>query len=87
MSIMVSSPYRHSIATVWLKEGKTIRGIQKQLGHKNLNTTQIYMDYFDDDRKREFAKYIEPNERDIMKQIRELNEEIIKLKDMMKVKS
>ncbi len=45
---------RHSIATIWLKEGKTIRGIQKQLGHTNLNTTQIYMDYFDDERKRDF---------------------------------
>lgn len=45
---------RHSIATIWLKEGKPIRGIQKQLGHRSLNTTQIYLDYFDDDRKRDF---------------------------------
>jgi len=45
---------RHSVATIWLKEGKPIRGIQKQLGHKNLNTTQIYLDYFDDDRKLDF---------------------------------
>ena len=44
---------RHSIATIWLKEGKSIRGIQKQLGHKSLNTTQIYLDYFDDDRKKD----------------------------------
>ena len=46
---------RHSIATIWLKEGKPIRGIQKQLGHTSLNTTQIYLDYFDDDRKNDFG--------------------------------
>ena len=55
---------RHSIATIWHKEGKPIRGIQKQLGHKNLNTTQIYMDYFNDDRKREFGGRINNSEID-----------------------
>ncbi len=46
---------RHSVATIWLKEGKPVRGIQKQLGHKSLVTTQIYLDYFDDDRKIDFS--------------------------------
>ena len=46
---------RHSVATIWLKEGKHVRGIQKQLGHKSLVTTQIYLDYFDDDRKKDFS--------------------------------
>ncbi len=45
---------RHSIATIWLKENKPVRGIQKQLGHKSLVTTQIYLDYFDEDRKKDF---------------------------------
>jgi len=50
-------PYclRHSIATIWLKEGKPIRGIQKQLGYRSLVTTQIYLDYFDEDRKKDFG--------------------------------
>ena len=46
---------RHSVATIWLKEGKPVRGIQKQLGHKSLVTTQIYLDYFDEDRKKDFG--------------------------------
>jgi len=45
----------HSIASIWLKEGKSIRGVQKQLSHKSLITTQIYMDYFDDEKKRIFV--------------------------------
>ena len=70
---------RHSIATVWLKEGKTIRGIQKQLGHKNLNTTQIYMDYFDDDRKREFGE----DGHIISKKIEILSRELEKLRKVV----
>ncbi|MBA7492301.1 Tyrosine recombinase XerC [subsurface metagenome] len=67
---------RHSIATIWLKEGRNIRGIQKQLGHKNLNTTQIYMDYFDDERKKDFTK----TESDIAKKLGTLKkEELIKI--------
>ena len=69
---------RHSIATVWLKEGKTIRGIQKQLGHKNLNTTQIYMDYFDDDRKREFGEKLDNT--DIENKLESLYKEINNIK-------
>ncbi|GAH98888.1 unnamed protein product, partial [marine sediment metagenome] len=53
--------FRHSFATIWLKEGKPIRGIQKQLGHKSLVTTQIYLDYFDEDRKKDFSDNIKGN--------------------------
>jgi integrase/recombinase XerD len=67
---------RHSIATIWLKEGKPIRGIQKQLGHTNLNTTQIYMNYFDDERKREFSG----SDKNITKKIEELSNALEKLK-------
>ena len=74
---------RHSIAALWLKEGKTIRGIQKQLGHKNLNTTQIYMDYFDDDRKREFGDRI--NNSEIDDKLAVLYREIKKIKETIKV--
>ncbi len=72
---------RHSIATIWLKEGKPIRGIQKQLGHKNLNTTQIYMDYFDDDRKEEFSK----SDKNIIKRIEELSNGLEKLRIVLKI--
>ena len=71
---------RHSIATIWLKEGKPIRGIQQQLGHNNLNTTQIYMDYFDDERKLEFGKDISYNRNKIDKKIKDLVQEINILK-------
>jgi len=70
---------RHSIATIWLKEGKPIRGIQKQLGHKSLNTTQIYLDYFDDDRKKDFG-LVEKNNNKVEEEIRLLVGEINKLK-------
>jgi len=72
---------RHSIATVWLKEGKPIRGIQRQLGHKNLNTTQIYMDYFDDDRKKDFGE----DNKKMRKKIEELEKELEKLRGVIKV--
>ncbi len=71
---------RHSIATIWLKEGKPIRGIQKQLGHKSLATTQIYMDYFDDDRKKDFTG----NESDIPRKLKELSKELESLKGITK---
>jgi site-specific recombinase XerD len=70
---------RHSIATIWLKEGKPIRGIQKQLGHKNLNTTQIYMDYFDDMRKMDFIDE-SSNNKDMKERIKKLMLEIETIK-------
>jgi len=67
---------RHSITTIWLKEGKNIRGIQKQLGHKSLNTTQIYLDYFDDERKKDFII----DKSDTLYKIELLEKELIALK-------
>jgi len=69
---------RHSITTIWLKEGRNIRGIQKQLGHKNLNTTQIYLDYFDDERKKDFTK--DKSKSDILNKIELLEKELTALK-------
>lgn len=67
---------RHSITTIWLKEGRNIRGIQKQLGHRSLNTTQIYLDYFDDERKKDFSK----DRSNILDKIEFLEKELITLK-------
>ena len=74
---------RHSIATIWLKEGKPIRGIQKQLGHKSLNTTQIYLDYFDDDRKKDFGLIMEDNNINFNEKIKILSKEIEILKNSL----
>jgi len=67
---------RHSITTIWLKEGRNIRGIQKQLGHRSLNTTQIYLDYFDDERRKDFSK----DRSNILDKIEFLEKELITLK-------
>lgn len=67
---------RHSITTIWLKEGRNIRGIQRQLGHRSLNTTQIYLDYFDDERKKDFSK----DRSNILDKIEFLEKELITLK-------
>lgn len=70
---------RHSIATIWLKESKPISGIQKQLGHTSLSTTQIYMDYFNDDRKSDFID----SDNNIVRKIEELGKELEKLKSII----
>jgi len=73
----------HSIATIWLKEGKPVRGIQKQLGHKSLVTTQIYLDYFDEDRKKDFGSVELLENIDSAKSMRYILDEIIMLKKAM----
>jgi len=73
---------RHSVATVWLKEGKPIRGIQKQLGHKNLVTTQIYMDYFDEDRKKDFSSANNKYLNNLIEEINFLKDEVLKIKSI-----
>ena len=76
---------RHSIATLWLKEGKLVRGIQKQLGHRSLTTTQIYLDYFDDDRKKEFCMLnLSNNNSDLRNILENLSEEMNFIKSRLK---
>jgi len=66
-----------------LKEGKPIRGIQKQLGHKSLNTTQIYLDYFDDDRKKDFGDFNFSLNFDINNKIKNLYNELGNIKNIL----
>lgn len=42
---------RHTCATNWLKEGFSLPDIQRLLGHKNINTTMVYLDVSMDDLK------------------------------------
>jgi site-specific recombinase XerD len=47
---------RHSYAVHCLKSGVNIRTLQKMLGHKDLNTTAVYLDLIADDLKEEHRK-------------------------------
>ena len=47
---------RHSYAVHCLKSGMNIRTLQKILGHKDLNTTAVYLDLIADDLKAEHKK-------------------------------
>ncbi len=77
---------RHSVATIWLKEGKPVRGIQKQLGHKSLVTTQIYLDYFDEDRKKDFSNVELLGDTNSAKNVKYILDEITMLKKAIELK-
>ncbi|KAA9356851.1 MULTISPECIES: site-specific integrase [Larkinella] len=47
---------RHSFATVLKRSGAPIEFISESLGHTDLRTTENYLDSFEDDVKREYAK-------------------------------
>ena len=47
---------RHSFATVLKRSGTSIEFISESLGHRDLRTTENYLDSFEDDMKQEFAK-------------------------------
>jgi integrase len=47
---------RHSYSTILKRSGASIEFISEQLGHKDTKTTRSYLDSFEDDTKREFAK-------------------------------
>lgn len=46
---------RHTCATSWLKDGLSLPDIQRLLGHKNINTTMIYLDVSMDDLKKKIT--------------------------------
>jgi integrase/recombinase XerD len=49
---------RHSFSTILRNNGVPIEYISEALGHSNIKTTQLYLDDFGNDAKKEFAKYL-----------------------------
>ena len=49
---------RHSFSTVLKRAGVSIEMISEQLGHSSIKTTQIYLDSFGSEQKREIAKFL-----------------------------
>lgn len=49
---------RHSFATHSIRKGATMEFMRETLGHKNIKTTQIYFNGFEDETKKEFAQNI-----------------------------
>lgn len=47
---------RHSFSTVLKRSGASIEFISESLGHSSVKTTAFYLDSFEDDRKKEFAR-------------------------------
>ena len=50
---------RHCFATTWLRKGGNIRLLQKQLGHKHLQSTAYYLDWLPDEIKAEHTRLFE----------------------------
>ena len=48
--------FRHGYAVNFLNSGGRLDALQEQLGHKDINTTRIYLRLSDEDLKREVAK-------------------------------
>ena len=49
--------FRHTIATVLLRNGMPVEQVQRFLGHANINTTMIYAEVRDDDVRRSHSMY------------------------------
>jgi site-specific recombinase XerD len=49
---------RHSFATVLKRSGAPIEFISESLGHKDLKTTENYLDSFEDEMKESFQKQL-----------------------------
>ena len=47
---------RHSCATVLKRSGAPIEYISESLGHKDLKTTENYLDSFEDEARKEYSK-------------------------------
>jgi len=49
--------FRHSMASIWLREGSDIRSVMDVLGHKNLETTERYLHESKEHAKAQYEKY------------------------------
>lgn len=49
---------RHSFATVLKRSGAPVEFISESLGHKDIRTTEDYLDSFEDDVKKQYASYL-----------------------------
>jgi site-specific recombinase XerD len=49
---------RHSFATILKRSGAPIEFISESLGHKDLKTTENYLDSFEDDAKESYQKQL-----------------------------
>ncbi|MDZ7604366.1 MAG: tyrosine-type recombinase/integrase [Cyclobacteriaceae bacterium] len=51
---------RHSFATVLKRSGASIELISESLGHQSLQTTEAYLDSFEDTTRRKFTEMLVP---------------------------
>jgi len=51
---------RHSFATVLKRSGAPMELISESLGHKSLQTTEAYLDSFEDNTRRKFMENLIP---------------------------
>ena len=49
---------RHSFSTILKHAGVPIEMISERLDHTSIKTTEIYLDSFEKDQKREITKYL-----------------------------
>jgi integrase/recombinase XerD len=51
---------RHSYATILKRSGAPLGFISEALGHKSLQTTEAYLDSFEDETRRKYAEMLVP---------------------------
>ena len=51
---------RHSFATILKRSGAPLGFISESLGHKSLQTTEAYLDSFEDETRRKYAEMLVP---------------------------
>jgi len=53
---LITYTARHSFSTVLKRSGASIEFISESLGHSSVKTTAFYLDSFEDDKKKEYAR-------------------------------
>jgi site-specific recombinase XerC len=74
---------RHSTATHLLENGASVRHIQEPLGHKHIQTTELYTHTNIDLLMREYTKY-HPREHDLYQEVD--NEYVRRVEELFKGK-